>query len=164
MKYCHRCGTELTDESAYCNKCGAWQYVETQQDTSYQQANSNQPQKKEYKHQKVFEVINKVLMIYYCAQFAGVVLCAILFTVMAIAMPDAWPATMYAIILWGCSIPLAWMVPMIVHYFKKTRAGEPTTLTFKICTLLFVNLLAGIFMLCFEPSADNTTKDNGGQI
>ena len=163
MKYCHRCGTELTDESAYCNKCGAWQYVETQQDTHYQQANSNQPQQKEYKHQKVFEVINKVLMIYYSSQFAMAGLLALFFTVMALVLqdPTAWPAT---IMLWFLTLPLAWMIPMTVHYFKKTSAGEPTTLTFKICTLLFVNLLAGIFMLCFEPSADNTTKDNGGQI
>jgi len=163
MKYCPRCGTELTDESAYCNKCGAWQYVETQQDTSYQQANSSQPQQKQYKHQKVFEVINKVLMIYYSSQFAMAGLLALFFTVMTLVLPDpnAWPAV---IVLWFCLIPLAWMIPMTVHYFKKTRAGEPTTLTFKICTLLFVNLLAGIFMLCFEPSADNTTKDNGGQI
>ena len=159
MKYCHRCGTELTDESAYCNKCGAWQYVETQQDTSYQQANSSQPQQKQYKHQKVFEVINKVLMIYYSSQFAMVALFALLFFVLSFVLPDpnAVPA---AIMFLFCAIPLSWMAPMIVHYFKKTRAGEPTTLTFKICTLLFVNLLAGIFMLCFEPSADNTTKDN----
>ena len=163
MKYCHRCGTELTDESAYCNKCGAWQYVETQQDTHYQQANFNQPQQKEYKHQKVFEVINKVLMIYHSSQFAIVALLALFFTVMALVLPDptAWPAT---IMLWFLTLPLAWMIPMTVHYFKKTMAGEPTTLTFKICTLLFVSLLAGIFMLCFEPSEDNTIKDNGGQI
>jgi uncharacterized membrane protein YvbJ len=49
MKYCPKCGTELADESAYCSKCGAWQYVEAQPGASYQQANQN-PQQKQYKH------------------------------------------------------------------------------------------------------------------
>ncbi len=162
MKYCPKCGTELADESAYCSKCGAWQYVEAQPGASYQQANQNPPQQKQYKHRKVFEVVNKVLMIYYSSQFAIATVFALFLAVMAIVLPDpsVWPAT---IMFLFCSVPLAWMVPMIVHYFKKTKAGEPTTLTFKICTLLFVNLLAGIFMLCFEPNAENTTN-NGGTI
>lgn len=41
-------------------------------------------------------------------------------------------------------IPLAWTIPMTVYYFKHEKVG----IAFKICALLFVNLIAGICMLC----------------
>ncbi|MDE7301554.1 MAG: zinc-ribbon domain-containing protein [Clostridia bacterium] len=44
-------------------------------------------------------------------------------------------------------IPLAWMIPMTVKYSNATKNGEPVSTGFKVCSLLFVNLLAGIFML-----------------
>ena len=45
-------------------------------------------------------------------------------------------------------LPLAWTVPMTVIYFKKLERGEPISLGFKICVLLFVSTPAGILMLC----------------
>ena len=42
-------------------------------------------------------------------------------------------------------IPLLWAIPMTVHYFKND--GDVGT-GFKVCTLLFANLIAGILMLC----------------
>ena len=45
-------------------------------------------------------------------------------------------------------LPLFWMIPMTVSYNSRVRRNEEIGLTFKICTLLFVNILAGIFMLC----------------
>lgn len=44
-------------------------------------------------------------------------------------------------------IPLAWCIPMTISYNKHIKNGEPVDIAFKICTLLFVSLLAGIFML-----------------
>lgn len=45
-------------------------------------------------------------------------------------------------------IPLLWCVPMTISYFNKTKRGEPVSVGFKVCTLLFVNMIAGILMLC----------------
>ena len=45
-------------------------------------------------------------------------------------------------------IPLCWMIPMTVHYHKAAKENRPVGIGFKICTLLFVNLLSGILMLC----------------
>ncbi len=45
-------------------------------------------------------------------------------------------------------IPLCWTIPMTVHYFHCVRDGRPAGTGFKICVLLFVNLIAGILMLC----------------
>ena len=45
-------------------------------------------------------------------------------------------------------IPLAWMVPMTVTYWNKVKDHQPVGTGFKVCTLLFVSLIAGILMLC----------------
>ena len=45
-------------------------------------------------------------------------------------------------------IPLCWMIPMTVHYFRAVKGHRPVGVGFKVCTLLFVSLIAGILMLC----------------
>ena len=45
-------------------------------------------------------------------------------------------------------IPLAWCIPMTVSIFRKLDSGEPISTGLKVCTLLFVNLIAGILLLC----------------
>ena len=47
-----------------------------------------------------------------------------------------------------CLIPLCWTIPMTVHYFNSVKNNQPVGLGFKVCSLLFVNLVAGILMLC----------------
>ena len=47
-------------------------------------------------------------------------------------------------------IPLAWCLPMTLSYIKTMEKKESVSLGFKICTLLFVNTIAGILMLCEE--------------
>ena len=47
-------------------------------------------------------------------------------------------------------IPLAWCIPMTVSIFRKLNSGEPIDTGLKVCTLLFVNLIAGILLLCME--------------
>ena len=45
-------------------------------------------------------------------------------------------------------IPLCWTVPMTVSYCRRSAQGIPIGTGFKVCSLLFVNLVAGILMLC----------------
>ncbi len=47
-------------------------------------------------------------------------------------------------------IPLAWCIPMTVVIFRKLDAGEPVGTGMKVCTLLFVSLIAGVLLLCME--------------
>ena len=54
-------------------------------------------------------------------------------------------------------IPLAWCIPMTVIYFNKVKNGEEVSTAFKVCSLLFVSLLGGIFMLC-DDEKDLTKK------
>ncbi len=44
-------------------------------------------------------------------------------------------------------IPLCWMLPMTLHYIKCVDEGIPVSLAFKICTILFASLPAGVLMV-----------------
>lgn len=45
-------------------------------------------------------------------------------------------------------IPLCWVLPMTIVYCNRSSRGIPMGVGFKVCTLLFVSLIAGILMLC----------------
>ena len=47
-------------------------------------------------------------------------------------------------------IPLVWCILLTVHVFNKMKTGERIGTGVKVCSLLFVNLIAGICMLCSE--------------
>lgn len=44
-------------------------------------------------------------------------------------------------------IPLCWTIPMTVKYFNSVKEGKDVSTGFKVCSLIFVNLIAGILML-----------------
>lgn len=52
----------------------------------------------------------------------------------------------------GFLIPLCWTIPMTVSYFNHVNEGRPVSVGFKVCTLLFVSLVAGILMLCDDDN------------
>lgn len=45
-------------------------------------------------------------------------------------------------------VPLCWTIPMTVYYWKAVKNNTPVSTAFKICSLIFVNVVAGILMLC----------------
>ena len=47
-------------------------------------------------------------------------------------------------------IPLIWMLPMTIITFKRFKEGKPLGTAFKVLTLLFVNIIAGVCMLCLK--------------
>lgn len=71
------------------------------------------------------------------------------FVLGAIADDDGFVTVIAGIYLAVVSaLSLAWTIPMFVSYNRKTKRGEQVSTAFKVCTLLFVNLIAGILMLC----------------
>lgn len=178
MKYCTKCGTSLADNDSYCSKCGAWQYVESQQGQQHQQSQQHQqPQKPPYN--KGIATANKVLLIILCVSLFVTAVEAIVFSIFSAKwledigkmmqdLEEQYGATVSMVYwvfanfgvmgAWLHALPLAWVLPMTLHYFKKNKANQPTTLSFKICTLIFVHLLVGIFMLCFEQSQETPAK------
>lgn len=49
-------------------------------------------------------------------------------------------------------IPLAWCIPMTVKIFNCLKTGQPISTGLKVCTLLFVSLVAGICLLCMDDN------------
>lgn len=45
-------------------------------------------------------------------------------------------------------IPLAWMIPMTVISYGIYKGTKPNTVAFGVCTLLFLNIVSGILLLC----------------
>ncbi len=57
-------------------------------------------------------------------------------------------------------VALLWVVPMTVYYFKSMKKKEPVGMAFKVCTLIFVNVIPGVLMLCDTTKANITeTKE-----
>ena len=133
MKYCPKCGRELTDDVSYCPSCGyqvertssfksSSDYDDNYSDTrSYGWgAGSDTTKKKTSDDKKIFILLIKIFMIIGCI------------------------ATGWSV------IPLLWNIPMTIHVFKNLKNDEPISTGFKICALLFVNLIAGILLLCLD--------------
>ena len=49
-------------------------------------------------------------------------------------------------------IPLAWCLPITLSIFKCFKENRPVGTGLKVCTLLFVNLIAGICLLCMDDN------------
>lgn len=45
-------------------------------------------------------------------------------------------------------VPLCWAIPMTIKILKAMKNGTVLKTGFKICTLIFVNLIVGIVLLC----------------
>lgn len=44
-------------------------------------------------------------------------------------------------------IPLFWCIPMTITYWNKIRKNEKVSITFKICSLIFMGIIPGLLML-----------------
>ena len=45
-------------------------------------------------------------------------------------------------------LPLAWCLPITISVCNRMKRNEPVGVGLKVCSLLFVNLLGGILLLC----------------
>lgn len=45
-------------------------------------------------------------------------------------------------------IPLAWCLPITISVCNRMKRNEPVGTGLKVCSLLFVNTIAGILLLC----------------
>ena len=50
-------------------------------------------------------------------------------------------------------IPLAWMIPMTVRTWGIYKGTKPNTVALGVCTLIFVNIVSGILLLCSKKEA-----------
>lgn len=140
MKFCKNCGTQLEDSSAYCYNCG----------TVCEQAAPQQnavPQQQPYVEQPVVQqpVVQQQYtqqQPYAQQQYVAAPPVSGLATAAKILMIISTVITGFYL------LPLAWCLPMTISYCNKLKTGQPVTTGFKVCTVLFVNTIAGILMLC----------------
>lgn len=50
-------------------------------------------------------------------------------------------------------IPLAWMIPMSIRSWSIYKGTKPNTVAFGVCTLIFLDLISGILLLCSKKDA-----------
>ncbi len=56
----------------------------------------------------------------------------------------------------GCCwliIPLAWQIPMTVRSYGIYKGTKPNTVAMGVCTLIFVNIMSGVLLLCSKKDA-----------
>ncbi|MBQ7579161.1 MAG: zinc-ribbon domain-containing protein [Clostridia bacterium] len=129
MKYCSKCGEQVSDDASFCSKCGAnvnSNNNETIKVDPQQTSSANYNNSGNMAQESTLTTVAKAFMIVGCV-------------VMGLAY----------------LIPLAWCIPMTVVYFNKVKNNEQIGTGFKVCCLLFVSLVAGICMLCDNQNNQN---------
>lgn len=134
-KYCSTCGAELRAEAVVCTACGCAQ-------------NNSQPSANVKREKSGLRTAAKIFMIISCV-FQIFLFLIIAFAACASGYSEAFAVGFVYL------IPIAWCLPMTITYSNKCKNSEPVGAGFKVCTLLFVNLIAGILMLC-----DNSNNNN----
>ncbi len=122
MKFCSKCGKELVDEAVVCVGCGC--PVDSKQQTSQQYPQSNQ-QFTQYVNYPVKKE----------KKYGGLATAAKVFAIIS------------TVISGFSLLPLAWCLPITISFCNKVNNGEKVGLGLKICMLIFVSRLAGIFAL-----------------
>ena len=142
--YCSHCGQEVNSNAVVCIHCGC-----SLNDSSYrrypqrQQAPSNEPN---YAESQAFvdHAVQANLAVAKTVASKGVEIAIKIFMILSCI------AGAFAFL-----IPLAWMIPLTVHVFKKLNQSQPISTGVKVCVLLFCNLVAGILLLCATPKQNN---------
>ena len=120
--YCHHCGKEVENGNNFCPYCGAIQ-DRYSDDYRYEERkdeyeeSKNSSSKAASEAQSGLDLAVKIFMVLSCVAFGFAV------------------------------IPLIWMVPMTIHAFHKADNNEEYGTAFSVCSLIFVDVVAGILMI-----------------
>ena len=143
--FCKNCGAQIADNALFCENCGqkiaelkfcancgsqipadsavcpsCGFYQNTETRSAPVQPVYSQPVNNTGDRDETLKIIVKIFMIFGCISFGWLL------------------------------IPLLWLIPITAGVFNKFKTGEEITVGTKICVLLFVNVIAGICLLCME--------------
>lgn len=178
MKYCRNCGNQIADGENFCRNCGAKQDESFDNAFGGSQSNSSpyyedvQP----IQISKTMQIIIKILLIIAIATVlidAGKFLIeglsisqngglqayidqmiledpsmAEVFEQIDITQFEKVLETIVIVGAIFALIPLLWVLPMGKKILKAMKEGTTLTTGFKVCTLIFVNVILGIILLC----------------
>lgn len=138
MKYCSNCGHEVNEQAAVCVHCGCNLQKPVAAGKKYCTACGN-------------EVHPQAAVCVHCG-------CSIQSAVTGQADTSGMATLIKVLMVLSCIarglyiIPLAWCIPMTISVFNSLKNGRPISTGMKVCTLLFVNPIAGICMLCMKDN------------
>lgn len=158
MKVCKNCGTQNFDINSTCKNCGAEllniPYCEKQ--ALSQSATAGR--------KSGCSVAAKVFMVISLVSYAIAFVFALILWLIALFATQDSPSITPEIeiaVLTTFIYMLFFLVFLIVvscmtaKYFKNINKGKEIGMAFKICTLLFVNMIAGILMLCDDGKKES---------
>lgn len=133
MSYCRNCGSKLDEDAKYCPNCGK-EVESTNTTCNYSGDNFSG------------NINNK-------KSWTGIKTASFIFMLVGIVF------TISTIVTWFISengtnfrfsfpIALIWQIPMTIYYYRCVTNKIKTSTGFKVRTLIFVSLIAGILMLC----------------
>lgn len=164
MKYCERCGQKMLDEESFCPACGA----PTASEIKREKQEKALIKRKKARNESLC-VIAGVVMIATCLLlavlaylgFALWMVYVFFFFIFLIASAYGgneqhfdWNFIDPRIFLLGSLIPILWIVPMAIVLFVKAAKGAKISMAFKICTLIFCSVPAGIILLFVKDEED----------
>lgn len=123
---CPNCGADIKHDTAICQYCGTSTGYRPEKQEKSYNVNVSIPSSEKESTNKTLKTIALLLMVLSLASTAITI------------------------------IPLFWMLPMIIYYSSRIKQNKDVSLAFKILTLVLVNAIAGIIMLCIkDPKKDN---------
>ena len=137
MKYCTHCGAQIDDEAVVCPKCGCTtaKGEEVFEENKNNSSNNN----------ATLGLVAKIFMILTCV---GCVVTAFASLGMYSGVENGLALGIGGLI--GGLIPLCWVIPMTIKINNSLKNNEPLTTGFKVCTLIFANVISGILLLCMK--------------
>ena len=128
MKYCIYCGAQAQDDAAFCVRCGRGFATDAQPAQPVQPVQPVQPAPQPapqpvQTQDDTLSIIVKIFLILGC-------------------ISQGW-----------LLFPLLWCIPLTVAVFNSFRDKRPIGTGMKVCVLLFVNMIAGICLLCMNDNA-----------
>ena len=149
--YCKYCGKEVSDNAVICVGCGRltdagekWQAQHAQQEQQIAQ-NTVSNQTSTSSNKSGLGTTAKVFMILGCI-FTPLSLMSNFLTLYI----DGMLLINVIFIILLCLSSLAWTIPMTVNVCRKLKNNQPISTALKVCTLIFVNTIAGILLLCMR--------------
>ena len=148
MKYCTNCGAKIEDGYAFCPNCGE-EVPKADPQPTHGSTAVQQPQQNYYSqnHSQYYQSQYVPPVQPTQMKMSDLQTAAFIFMIISLAVWSFIGMIYMFVFFIGIFflIPLAWIIPMVVYYKNNYRT---VGIGFKICTLLFVNQIAGILMLC----------------
>lgn len=153
MKYCIHCGAQLPAEAQFCSACGKLQ-TETSGFRYASEPPKSQPQAK----QQNADTLGKVGLAFMIVTIVILCITALWYTISCLQLAKAFDTYLtgyFYLYVIGLLLPLTWCIPMTVIVQKRLKTQKPISVGFKVCTLIFVNIVSGIVLLCRKEN-DNS--------